>query len=856
MNTRTTLILALCLAVVGLYLAFVAKPWKEAPKAPEAPKPQDVWAEKPKQEDIERIEVVSSRDPKRVFVKSEDKWLIEEPIKATAQKYQIDDIIRDMSDLKCVKKYEKGAEGRPSDATTKLDAPLYTVTLKAKGDKTYALKIGLKTPTGGDTYTQKPGSDDILVADKNLNEKLAKRLSDLRDKRVTDFKTEEAVRVKVVGAESFELVKTNNEWMLESPARCRADKTKADNLVRALSSMYAQDFISDKPTGLKGYGLAEPRLTATVTIEHKKEPAKKPGEPTTNPAETQPSTETKTLVVQYGGPTDTKAESYYARIGGEDPVFTVAKSSFTEVSPKLIDLRDKQIVKLDVARCKKVEVGLPKESFVLEKKGANWEYPDGTVAEFALVEDLLKAVRDLKAVSFESKESVFGINADRPRARVTVTQEGEPAPISVLVLDKTPSQKNTYVKTGADDSIGVVTEDSVAQLLAEPISYRKREMLSFNRTMASRIEIARGDQTASLTKTNEKWSMVAPITADADADAIRDALGDLSLLRAKKVVGRGDAAAFGLDKPDLTVVVTVDAPKPPASQPSTRPHKNMEATSKPGKPDVAKLREAWQKSHPGQPLPPDLASAEAEVNENTASAPAVATTEPATPPPASQPAPPPKIYRVKLAKKGADAYATVEGSDLVYQIDPKIYEHLAAEMRDRAIAKFDVAQVTSVALVRPNDDMEFAQSDGKWSYRQDSTVALDDQKVKDLLNAVRDTKAYRYVRYQAAPADLTAYKLDTPATKVVVTATDGKKTELRISNDGPAGDTDKSKYATVAGSGTVFLLKGDQVDKLAKKLSDFTKSEKAASGSPPITPGTVHAPPGGAPGIQPPEGEE
>jgi hypothetical protein len=851
MNTRTTLILAVCLAVVGLYMAFVAKPWKEAPKAPEAPKPQDVWAEKPKQDDVERVEIVSSRDPKRVFVKNEDKWLIEEPVKAAANKWQVDDMVREIADLKCVKKYEKGSEGRPSDATTGLGAPLYTVTLK----------IGQRTPTGGDTYVQKPGSDDILVVDKNLHEKLAKRLSDLRDKRVTDFKAEEAVRVKVAGAENFELVKANNEWMIESPVRCRADKTKVDNLIRALSSMYAQDFTSDKPVNLRAYGLAEPRLSATVTIEHKKAPAKKPGEPTTNPAETQPSTETQTLVVQYGGPTDAKAESYYAKIGGEDPVFTVAKSSFTDASPKLMDLRDKQLAKVDIARCRKIEVGLPKgnESFTLTKKGPNWEYADGTIAEAALVDDLLKAVRDLKAVSFESKESIFGINTDRPRAKVTVTQEGEPAPITVMVLDPTPSQKNTYIKTSADDSIGVVPEDSVAQLLAEPISYRKREMLSFDRNMADRIEIAQGDQTSLLTKNNNKWSMAAPITADADAEAVRNALSDLSFLRAKKVVGRGNAGAFGLDKPELTVSVTVESPKPkpPATQPTTRPHKNAAPTSQPGKPDVAELRRMWQANHPGQPLPPDLATEETEESAEaagTTTAPAAAvTTAPSAstqPAVASQPAPPPKVYRVKFAKKGADVYAMVDGVDLVYQIDAKIYEHIAAEMRDRTVANFEVPQVTSVALVRPGDEMEFTQADGKWSYKQDNTVALDDQKIKDLLNAIRDTKAQRYVRYKAAPADLAAYKLDAPATKVIITTTGSKKTELRISSEGPAGDAEKSKYASVTGSDTVFLLKGDQVDKLAKKLGDFTKSEKTASSTPPPRP------PGRTPAMNAPPDEE
>ena len=185
----------------------------------------------------------------------------------------------------------------------------------------------------------------------------------------------------------------------------------------------------------------------------------------------------------------------------------------------------------------------------------------------------------------------------------------------------------------------------------------------------------------------------------------------------------------------------------------------------------------------------------------------------------------------------------IDGSDLVYQIDPKIYEHLDAEMRDRSVAKFEVPQVTSLALIRPGGEMEFTQVDGKWSYRQDNTVALDDQKIKDLLNALRDTKVHRYVRYKAAPADLAAYKLNAPANRIVVTASGGRKIELLISADGPAKDRDKSRYATVVGSDAIFLLKGSDADKLAKKkLSDFTKSNKPAGaapsgGTPPAEPG-------------------
>ena len=481
MNTRTTLILAICLAVVALYLVFVAKPWKE-PAKPEdvSGKPQDVWADKINKDDVVRIEVVSARDPKRVFVKKDDKWFIEEPIRAPANKWTVEDMAREIADLKYTRRYEPGAKGRPSNATTQLDKPPYIVTLTTKDNKSVSLHIGGNTPTGGNTYVQKAGSDVILVVNQNLDMRFNKRLSDLRDKRVTDFKVEEAVRVKVEGVENFEMVKSNGEWMVESPVRCRADKNKAESVVRALSNIYAYEFTADKPPSLVPYGLSEPRLTATVTIEKKieKKEEKKEGEATTQPADTQPTIETQVVVVQFGSPTSAKAENYFAKLDREDPVFTVSKTTFTEISPKLKDLRDKKVVKLDPAKCTRVEVVLPEERFAFEKKGTAWHYAaDGTTAETTLVEDLLKAVRDLNAIDFENTSELLGLDLDKPRAKVTVTQEGELAPITLLVLGLTPSEKNTYVKLATDESVAVVPEDTVAQLLATGITYRQREML-------------------------------------------------------------------------------------------------------------------------------------------------------------------------------------------------------------------------------------------------------------------------------------------------------------------------------------------------------------------------------------------
>ena len=83
--------------------------------------------------------------------------------------------------------------------------------------------------------------------------------------------------------------------------------------------------------------------------------------------------------------------------------------------------------------------------------------------------------------------------------------------------------------------------------------------------------------------------MVAPVAAQADADAVRNLLSDLAMLQAKRVAGAGDKAKFGLDKPEVTVAVWAEpltnlpnAKVVPATQPAiavpppgTQPHVSM-----------------------------------------------------------------------------------------------------------------------------------------------------------------------------------------------------------------------------------------------------------------------------------------
>ena len=113
---------------------------------------------------------------------------------------------------------------------------------------------------------------------------------------------------------------------------------------------------------------------------------------------------------------------------------------------------------------------------------------------------------------------------------------------------------------------------------------------------------------------------------------------------------------------------------------------------------------------------------------------------------------------------------------------------------------------------------------------EDPVVPIDKQKVTDVCNALREIQTHRYVDYDAD--DLAGYGLAGDVDRVAVTLSDRRRIEILLSATGPAGDPDKSRYALLAGTRKVFLLKGEQADKFQQKLEDFEKTAGSSTEQP------------------------
>jgi len=551
MNTKTTLLVAIVAIIVAVYLFFVEKPWiKEEPKEPQSvvrnlftdgedkeEADKDVTGIPPrllKSDEIDRIEI-TLKNSKRLFRKekeqTEDKWKMIEPIECPATGYQITSIINQIKDFKYVKYFEKDDAERPDDNLSGLNKPIASVKL-SKGDQLQVeFIVGSRLPTGTGNYVKLGDSDIIFVSEKDLSKEFTKRVENYRDKSVTSAKIEDVQRFKVEGLCNYELVKSGNDWVIESPIRGRADKTKAENVIRSLARLYVTEWKDDNPSSLRPYGLDKPVIKVTMETTREIPPKAKPGDPDTKPADTQPSTESKTYVLLVGGAITTKADSYFAKLDSAPWVFSIAQHVYKSLSTPVSEIRDNTLATIDQSKVSKIEAQTPGGVVTISKnKNNKWAFEDGTLADQAAVTDLMGAVEGLKATGYtDPAEQLIALDWSKPRAKISLTQKGELNPVSILVGPPTPSGKMVYVRNAAEEAVATVREDDVAQLIASPVAYQSRDVMKFSRDKAERIEITSTDYgRVELSKKDNKWSMTAPVNAEAESGVVRNLLQDLS----------------------------------------------------------------------------------------------------------------------------------------------------------------------------------------------------------------------------------------------------------------------------------------------------------------------------------------
>jgi len=787
MNVKTTVILVVLLILCTGYVIVFHTGWfgpgTEKSKTPEA-------AGRLLFPEVGRLQRVVLQRPgaKRiVLVRKDEKWRLVEPVDAPATGWRADSLVTTLTSLTYLAKYAPDEPDCPKDNLTSLTDPLHTVTFTTDKDRTYVLKVGRKPPLRSrQTYVQVKGDPHVYVVRGDLDESFGKSVWDFRDKSVAKFDVDKAVRVEIRGDVFYRLVKVDGKWALDKPVPARADQKKVKTLLRDISDLTVSKFVEASPAGLGPYGLDAPRLAITVQLAPPK-PAKSATTAPSQPA-TRPKPRKGRVIRLLFGAAD--EENVFAKLADSPEVFQFKRSDVKDLQPKLADLRDKRVMDLGEREITRLEIHLVAgTSATLEKVAEQWRMlrPFAGRCEQASVEELLKTLKDLQASEFRDNPATFAaFGLKPPKGRIVMHFRGSAETKTLELGRASDSGQMGFVRPAGGKSVAVVPANQYTKLLRPAAAYWSKTIFALpDKAEVVRLELSRPDGSFCLRRrADEKYELVRPVRADADADNVKNVLEALRSVKAGKVIALGKTLPkrFAKGKP-IRVTLTYRLPVP-TSAPASRPTSAPAATTQPT---------------------------------------TVAATQPTTSP-ASQPVrySEHRAGPLLVIQQGDKSYVWVEGATplAVGELDKGFHDKLAAEMRDRTVLRLDPDKAVSFTLRLEKTSLRFRRSGDVWRYESDPFVKIDAQKIREFFTELAKIKAQRFVSYRAKP-DLRRFGLDRPAMSLSVTSETGRTVRLNIARTGPIGTP--GMYASSSEVPGVFILAPEAGTKIKKSLGDFQK---------------------------------
>ena len=352
---------------------------------------------------VAELRITSSSGESTTLKKEKDGWRMLSPTAAKADESEVSGITSNLSTLEI----QSVVDQNPSDVHPYgLKEPRIEVAFKAEGDKAFkGVRLGSKTPTGGDLYAQKLNEKQVFLVPAYLETTFDRKPFDLREKNLLAFDRDKVDRLALAyGATKIELAKSGTDWRIVAPIQAAADFSAVEGLVTRLQSAQMKSLVAESAGDLKPFGLADPPATATVGAG---------------------STRATLAFGKTAEGTDV-----YARDVSRPLVATVGEDLLKDVQKTVTDLRRKDVFEFRSYSANRVEVARGAETMAFEKvKGSGadaaekWRrvQPSAGDVDQAKLESFLSALTGLRAQSFADPKTPTGL--DSPAAIVSAKYE-------------------------------------------------------------------------------------------------------------------------------------------------------------------------------------------------------------------------------------------------------------------------------------------------------------------------------------------------------------------------------------------------------------------------------------------------
>lgn len=440
MRYWSTLLMALVLAGLGLYLYIVEFPAKETEERQAMAQKKVLLLD---QASITGLSFKTDRGD-LVFERTQDKgWMLTAPLRTEADQREVQNLVRAL----VTGSVRRVVEENPTTLSPfGLDKPVTTVTITApSGQET--LSIGDSGPLSSTLYVLRESDHALLLTDLAAKDFVNKTLMTFRRKDILRMAQSEIERIRLAYP-TTEIVlyhldeKPKGKWKIRYPIEADADLNEVRMLLFRLEDLKALGIVDPGP---ERDALARTLTTPKVRI-------------TLHAADGD-----RTVKLYQSDPSSGEA---IAETGPEGPLYRINPTAIKDLTKELFTFQDKRLLGVDYTDIAMLSVTTRAEHFVLINQNREW------VLEDRPTEKLNQQVTDL----FVSRV------ANVPAEERVVKQAGPLAPYGLV------SPAAEFVATGRDGKLaGKLAVGNAANGLAYAMGLRLQGIFQIRADLLTQI---------------------------------------------------------------------------------------------------------------------------------------------------------------------------------------------------------------------------------------------------------------------------------------------------------------------------------------------------------------------------------
>jgi len=331
-----------------------------------------------------------------------------------------------------------------------------------------------------------------------------------------------------------------NDWKLEAPVAYPADADAVDRVLRALEKLESTATIAEKPADLAPFGLAsDGSAKSRKTVELRA-------------GETPPQT------LFLGGNTPVGGDRYVELASDPTRLYTVSAGSLSDLTPTLLELRDKRLLRMPASAADELTVRAGGELVVRATKAdSGWMLvePESAPADPEKIRRVLDDLALGRASAFEdAPKPLEKYGLAKPEIELTMRAKDAEERLALARADG-----RTWLSRAGDPVILEVNERALANVPRAFFDYRAKRVLTLDVAQVRTLELAfpREGKTQRLKRDGETWTS-EEAGVELQSQKVEDLVYALSAVDATGLEAVSlERAQIGLD-PALAIVRAFD----------------------------------------------------------------------------------------------------------------------------------------------------------------------------------------------------------------------------------------------------------------------------------------------------------